>query len=157
VGYSNAAIRHFFRALCGRNDHIKTKERNPLNSSERQAHAAHREFQKSSTVAQGNAAVAGGPSAFLDPDSPEVVVQLESLDDAVFDAIHGEPAAMAELRDLWPRLKSRLGDALLAESREQYIRYALNVWREPVGCHGSHDPRRAVYALEVLCVLFDEI
>ena len=75
----------------------------------------------------------------------------------MFDAIAGKPDAIAALRWLWPQLKTRLGDDLLAESREQYLRYALSVWQKPLNTENLHDPRRAVDALEVLCVLFDEI
>ena len=92
----------------------------------------------------------------LDADSPEVVAQLEALDDAAFDAIRGKAAALDELRSLWPELKCRLGDALLAESREQYIRYVLSIWHEPANLTGDRDPRRAVNALDVLDVLFDD-
>ena len=108
-------------------------------------------------AAQDDTAVAGGPAEFLDPDSPEVVAQLELLDDAVFDAVQGDAAALATLGNLWPQLKSSLGDALLAESRAQYLRYALSVWHAPANSAGDHDPHRAVNALEVLCLLFDEV
>jgi hypothetical protein len=99
----------------------------------------------------------GIPSSFLDADSPGVVARLESLDDAVFDAILGKAEALTDLRRLWPAVKHELGDVLLAESREQYIRYALSIWREPADIEGNHDAVRAVRALEVLCVLFDEV
>ena len=92
-----------------------------------------------------------------DADSPDVVARLEALDDAVFDAIQGKVAALADLHQLWPALKIALGDDLLAESREQYIRYALSLWQEPADSRGNHDPVRAVHALEVLCVLLDEV
>jgi hypothetical protein len=130
----------------------------PLSTPERQAHAAHQTFQKSAAAAaQGDAALASGPSHSLHAESPEVVAQLESLDDAVFDAIQGKSDALAALRWLWPQVKARLGDLLLDESREQYIRYALSVWHKTANAEGNHDPRRAVDALEVLCVLFDEV
>ena len=106
---------------------------------------------------KSDASVTCAPSELLDADSPEVVARLEALDDAVFDAIQGKAAALADLHQLWPALKSELGDALLAESREQYIRYALSIWQEPANIEGDHDPARAVNALEVLCVLFDEV
>ncbi len=149
---------------------------------ERQAHAAHQTFQKSAAAALaaagdgpgfregrfchngshagreiGTVPLSAAPPQTVDANSPEVVAQLESLDDAVFDAIRGKAAALAELRLLWPELKSRLGDGTLAESREQYVRSALSVWHEPAGIESDHDPRRAVNALEVLCVLFDEV
>jgi len=121
-----------------------------------QSHSAHRRFQKSLVATKSDASVACGPSKLLDADSPEVVVKLEALDDAVFDAIQGKVTALADLYRIWPTLKKELGDALLAESREQYIRYALSIWHEPANIEGERDPIRAVNALEVLCVLFDE-
>ena len=124
----------------------------------RQAHAAHRKFQKTvAAAAKSEAAAICAPSQLLDADSPDVLARLEALDDAVFDAVQGKAAALANLHKLWPALKIELGEALLAESREQYIRYALSIWREPADSQGNHDPTRAVHALEVLCVLFDEV
>ena len=82
-------------------------------------------------------------SEALDADSPEVVARLEALDDAVFDAIQGKAAALADLHQLWPALKIGLGEALLAESREQYIRYALSLWREPANIAENQGPARA--------------
>lgn len=130
----------------------------PRGAKTRQSHAAHRKFQKSFAAASNSeASVVCAPSEFLVADSPEVVARLEALDDAVFDAIQGKAAALADLHQLWPALKIELGQVLLAESREQYIRYALSIWQEPANIEGNHDPARAVNALEVLCVLFDEV
>ncbi len=124
----------------------------------RQPHAAHDKFQKDgATASNSDTAVICAPSKLLDADSPEVVAKLEALDDAVFDAIQGDCVALADLHKLWPALKLELGEVLLAESREQYIRYALSIWQEPAKIKESHNPTRAVNALEVLCVLFDEV
>jgi hypothetical protein len=132
--------------------------RQPQAVAMRQSHAAHRKFQGSlAATSTCETPAARGPAKFLDTDSPEVVARLEALDDALFDAVQGKAAALAEFRKLWPALKVELGEALLAESREQYIRYALSIWREPVNIAGDHDPVRAIHALEVLCVLFDEV
>jgi hypothetical protein len=129
----------------------------PLGVQARQSHAAHCKFQKSRAAEpKPDAPVLCVPSRSLDADAPEVVAQLEALDDAVFDAIQGKAAALADLHRLWPALKSELGDDFLAESREQYIRYALSIWQEPIDIQGNRDPARAITALEVLCVLFDE-
>jgi hypothetical protein len=127
----------------------------------RQAHAAHSKFQKSLAAvshadAPPEASVICPPSGCLNVESPDVVARLEELDDAVFDAIQGKPAALPNVQNLWPALKRELGAAILAESREQYIRYALSIWREPANIRGDHDPVRAICALEVLCILFDE-
>ena len=120
------------------------------------AHAAHHRFEKSAggTTAVQSAAVV--PSKDLQADAPEVVEKLEALDDAVYDAIHGQPAALERLQALWPATLTHLGEQFLAESREQYLRYALTIWENCMDAQGVHDPARAVQALEVLCVLFDE-
>ncbi len=119
------------------------------------AHAAHHRFQKSG---EGATAVRSAPvpSKDLQPDAPEVVETLEALDDAVYDAIHGQAAALERLQALWPTGLAHLGEQFLAESQAQYLRYALTVWENCVDAQGVHDPGRAVQALEVLCVLFDE-
>ncbi len=130
----------------------------PRGFNSRQAHAAHCKFQKTAAAnVNSDAARIGVPSQILDADSPEVVDKLETLDDAVFDAIQGKASALADLHQLWPALKTELGETLLAESREQYIRYALSIWQQPTKIEGERDPTRAVHALEVLCVLFDEV
>lgn len=130
----------------------------PEGATTRRDHAAHCQFQQSTAaVMKSEASVICAPSEILDADSPEVVSRLEALDDVVFDAIQGKADALAALQALWPLLKIELGDALLAESREQYIRYAISIWQEPTNIKGDRDPARAVHALDVLCVLFDEV
>jgi hypothetical protein len=119
------------------------------------AHAAHHRFEKS---ADGATAVrsAAVSSKDLPADTPEVVGVLEAIDDAVYEAIHGQAAAMDRLRALWPASLTHLGEDFLAESRLQYLRYAMTIWEGCVDAQGVHDPARAVHALEVLCLLFDE-
>ena len=63
---------------------------------------------------------------------------------------------LERLQALWPSALAHLGEQFLAESRVQYLRYALTVWENCVDAHGVHDPARAVQALDVLCMLFDE-
>jgi len=120
----------------------------------RQGHAAHRQFAKAATAPAARRG--DGPSAQLDPDSPEVLARLEHLDDVVYEAIDGRPGALDELHTLWPALLAELGDELVAESRAQYLRYALSIWEETAEPAGVRDPGRAVTALDVLCLLFDE-
>jgi hypothetical protein len=126
-------------------------------ASMHQAHAAHHLFEKSGGAAAAVRSAIRAPSKSLDPDSPEVVEKLEALDDAVFDAISGRAAALVHLRELWPVMRSELGDDMLAESREQYLRYALSVWEQCVDEGTIREPTRAVQALDVLCVLFDDV
>ena len=81
---------------------------------------------------------------------------MEHLDDVVFDAISGKEASLAELKTLWSQVCDSLGDELLADSREQYIRYALTIWEESSQKGAVRRPAQAVQALEVLGILFDQ-
>jgi hypothetical protein len=83
-----------------------------------------------------------------------VLAKLERLDDLVFDAISGNQASLDELVVFWPRVRSELGGPLLAESREQYLRYALMSWEKLAQSDGTRNPAIAMQSLEVLCVLF---
>ena len=119
------------------------------------AHAAHRQFEKSARPSPARrSAVAPPDHAGL--HSPEVLEKLEHLDDLVYEAISGQSKSLAQLRTLWPSLLSELGDDRLAESREQYLRYALSIWTECVDAGTVRDPARAIQAIEVLSLLFGE-
>ena len=45
---------------------------------------------------------------------------------------------------------------MLAESREQYLRFALTIWESCVDDNNIRNPAKAVQALDVLCLLFEE-
>jgi hypothetical protein len=94
-----------------------------------------------------------GPSTTLKAPSREVLEQLEHLDDLVFETINGRQPALDELTQCWPALANQLPADLVAESREQYLRYAIKLWQS----HGGdvpRDPAWAFAALDVLSVLF---
>jgi hypothetical protein len=87
---------------------------------------------------------------------PEAIEQLESLDDAVFEAIAGKQEAFDQLRTLWPLVIARLGRSAVDESREQYLRHVLAVWRHFLNDENDRDLHRAARALDVMCVLLDD-
>lgn len=116
------------------------------------AHAAHSRFAGTSTADQR----LSRPSEVLACDHPQVVASLETLDDLVYDAVKGAGSALMQLQSVWPQIKAELGDELLGQSREQYLRYALQVWGQCVADTGFRPTDRAVNALEVLCLLFDD-
>jgi hypothetical protein len=118
------------------------------------AHAAHSRFEKSTAV-KAESVTPTAPSECLAPDSPEALEKLELLDDTVFAAIDGQAGSLERLQLLWPAVLADLGGALVADSREQYLRYALSIWEQCVDHDGVRRGDRAVDALEVLCVLFD--
>jgi len=43
-----------------------------------------------------------------------------------------------------------MGENLLAESREQYARYALTIWEQTVSAGGIRNPVRVLQTLDVL-------
>lgn len=119
-----------------------------------QAHAAHDRFGGSSEAVPTIAAPVAAPSANLDPNSPEVLEKLEELDDLVYEAISGRSDALEQLREEWPKIAAQLGETLLGESLEQYLRYAMSIWDECTAADGLRDPSRTIQALDVLSLLF---
>ncbi|MDZ4821385.1 MAG: hypothetical protein SGJ20_20680 [Planctomycetota bacterium] len=100
-----------------------------------------------------------GTGCTLD-ETPEAIEQLERLDDAVYDALHGDAAALASVADLWKQLIAGRDTGRIEQAREQYLRYALNVWERRLSdgqaAGGSVNPETAIAALQVLCVLFGD-
>jgi hypothetical protein len=86
---------------------------------------------------------------------PEVLELLERIDDLVFGAISGDARALAELEVLWPLAASELDAELVEQSREQYLRCALSICSD-FSQADAQRPERAVSAVDVLCVLFEE-
>jgi len=123
----------------------------------RQAHAPHRKSDKSATAPAVSNHRPDSPSKHLDPGSPAVLARLERLDDLVFEAISGHGEALGELKNLWREVCGELDQRLVAQSREQYLRYALSVWSGLQDHDGTRNPIRAAQSLEVLSVLFDQV
>jgi hypothetical protein len=119
------------------------------------AHAPHQRFEKDSRSASTQHRTAPGIE-HTGLHSPEVLERLEDLDDLVYEAISGKSESLGQLREAWPKVLEELGGPLLAESREQYLRYALSIWTECAQGGTIRDPIRAIQALDVLCLLFDE-
>jgi len=109
--------------------------------------AAVEDYVPKGSVDQLAALLAGQPPAILD--------LLERVDDLVFTAINGDDRALTELEVLWPTIVDELNEDLVEQSREQYLRCALSIWSECVDGE-VHKPERAVAAIDVLCVLFEE-
>jgi hypothetical protein len=118
--------------------------------------AAHE--QQPGPLAEHKAAPSGepaGPTATAPEAVPEVLELLERIDDLVFSAIAGDDRAVTELEVLWPAVIAELDDCLVEQSREQYLRCALSICRECVDGDDER-PERAVAAIDVLCVLFED-
>jgi hypothetical protein len=94
-------------------------------------------------------------SGVIEPDSQQVLDELERLDDVVFDAMSGDERAIDEMGRMWPQLLAKLGPDQLDESREQYLRHSLSVWETCLDS-GLREPERALASLQVLSILFGE-
>ncbi len=120
------------------------------------AHSAHDRFQGSESTGTTTKLELSRKVASPESDCPEVLKKLEKLDDIIFSAIGGSRAALEELRELWPKLRDQLGEELLSESREQYLRHALLIWQGSVESKGTRDSETAIEALEVLSIIFED-
>ena len=91
----------------------------------------------------------------LHPESREASELLESLDDAMFTAIAGDADSADAARELWLAGVRLLPAELIAESREQYLRFARDMSRRGEGAE-IRDAARAVVALELILFLTAE-
>ena len=87
-----------------------------------------------------------------DPQAAEAREVLETLDDTMFAAIGGCHASLGRARDLWSDALVKLDRGLLEESREQYLRYAVDITRR-YESRETFDPVEAVAALAVIALL----
>ena len=83
------------------------------------------------------------------------VERLEALDDLVFEAIAGRSGALDQLRLQWPQTLHELGRASLDESRSQYLRHAISVWRDCIAAEEISNPRLAIAVMDVICVILE--
>jgi len=82
----------------------------------------------------------------------DLIQQLEDLDDTIFGAVNGDPKALAMAENQWFALAHVADDALVEESREQYLRYANHVWTASrIG--GNVGPDQVTAALEIIALL----
>jgi len=121
----------------------------------RHAHAPHERFEKSQEPAVPARTSRRSARPRLDLRCGPLLEKLDQLDDAVFDAIDGDTAALDLIRRMWPEILNELDPQLVEESREQYIRYAIEAWQGLDEAGGSRDPGRAIAVLDVLAALFE--
>lgn len=88
----------------------------------------------------------------LNLSSDRDLTELESIDDAVWNSLHGDADALAELHMLWPQAVATMPASIVDESREQYIRYAVRTWQQ----QGPSNAELTVAALDVLSLLLED-
>ena len=92
------------------------------------------------------------PSSLLDVDADPVLSMLEELDDVVFAALAGCQDSLERTRKLWPQVVEALGWELVDESREQYMRFAVETTRR-LQNQEMRSPEHSLAALEVMSLL----
>jgi hypothetical protein len=83
---------------------------------------------------------------------PDIIARLEWLDDLMFAAIDGSATALQAAAEAWQRTRDELGVETVEESRQQYLRYAQNVWHS-LRFQPNHPPHRVFAAIEVISLL----
>jgi hypothetical protein len=92
------------------------------------------------------------PRPFFADREEDSTARLEWLDDLMFAAIDGDPAALDCAADAWKRTREELGDSALEESRVQYLRHAQTVWHSLRG-QSNHAPHKVFAAIEIISLL----
>jgi hypothetical protein len=139
---------------CGAPSQPPAGEPLPENHDLRHAHAAHPPLFIGPEISATATKRSTPPSRQIEASNPAMLEKLERLDDLVFESISGNGDSLEQLKSFWPQVRGELEGHLLAESREQYLRYALASWEELAQRDGIRNPSVAMQSLEVLCVLF---
>ncbi len=116
-------------------------------------HAAHRGRSDAPSVA--DVPPEELPSYLLHPESEPVRTLLEDLDDVIFMAVRGDAGALQQAHTLWPQVVEALGWELVEESREQYLRFAIDVTRR-FESDKARRPEHAIAALDIISLLTRE-
>ena len=114
------------------------------------SHAAHPRRQEALTAADSLPGKL--PSQLLHAESELVRGMLEELDDVIFSAVHGDAEAQARAQVLWSQVVVEIGWDLVEESREQYLRYTVDVIQR-LEYSPAEKPERAIAALEIISLL----
>lgn len=85
----------------------------------------------------------------------DVVAKLEALDDVMFPAIDGNPAALKAAPVAWTATVAAVGGPAVEETRREYLRYARDVWRQLRGA-AICEPLRMLAVLKIIGMLMGD-
>jgi hypothetical protein len=88
----------------------------------------------------------------IEPDDPEVVAELEKLDDIIYPAIDGDEADLQILEPAWQVALATLGKEAVQESRHEYLRYARSTW-DYLRNQSLQHPHRILAVAKILMLL----
>lgn len=96
------------------------------------------------------------PAREIGEACPAALDNLQSLEDAIFEAMAGKTDVLDQLSPLWLAVLAQVGPAQEEATREHYLRFALSVWRQLNQADDHHDPSRGAQAMQVICLLFGQ-
>ncbi len=108
------------------------------------------------SVRQGHRSLSSGVGSSSAGISATDLEKIGQLDDTVFEAIEGKSDSIDQLRSMWPTVIRELSPSAIAESREQYLRRTLAVWKEQAVDPATSTPDLAADLLDLLCLLLEE-
>jgi hypothetical protein len=88
-------------------------------------------------------------------NEPHIVEQLESLDDVIFAAIEGDPAALEASAPAWRKAVVELGSEAIAETRSEYLRCARSTWQF-LSRQTIQQPLRLLAVMKIIGMLMGE-
>ena len=92
------------------------------------------------------------PNLVREETRPDVIAQLEALDDVIFAAIDGDPGALELSVSAWRQALAELGHDAIEETRRQYLRHAQSVWESLR--HQPAQPTHKIFAaIEIIGLL----
>ena len=94
------------------------------------------------------------PGHLIGAQHGELMDRLGQLDDVVFDAVSGDHSAVEKLRSLWPAFCRDLEPSLVDESKEQYLRYVVQRWKDTSRLDTPTTPD-ATALLDIVSLLFE--
>jgi len=117
------------------------------------AHPGRSQREKSSMLTIDTVPDEQLPSYLLQSESAYVRAMLEELDDVIFSAVGGDAKALQQAQTLWPEVVAAIGWQLVEESREQYLRFAIDMSQKQLDGTNQRTPENAVAALEIISLL----
>jgi len=121
-----------------------------------QAHAAHDRFEGPRDSTETTLERPPGPATHMEVDSPAAAALLQQFDDLVGDAVTGDVASQQALEQIWPKLREELDAEQINLWQEQYLRYAIALWRQNADASPYRPTDHTLAVLDVLGTLFDQ-
>jgi hypothetical protein len=121
-----------------------------MNNPNQRSHAAHLRGRGAGRTE--DVPTSSLPSYLLSPETEEMRELLEDLDDAIFSALQGSDESLGKARALWPRAIAEIDEEMVEESREHYLRFAVET-SQRFRSDGFRSSEQSAVAIEIILLL----